>query len=93
MASQKRFRFTRVDAPVRPTPETWVITLRALPGSVPPVVRVRRMLKAAGRSYNLRAVSVDGPEPSKPPVGQPDAPDLAARRAAWLDALDKTSPL
>ena len=36
------------------TPETFVVTLQALPDSQAPIVRLRQLLKQALRSYRLR---------------------------------------
>jgi hypothetical protein len=57
---------------MRPAKPKYTFTVEALPGSVPPEVRVRRFLKAAFRSYGLRVVAMNEVDPS-PTSKAPDA--------------------
>lgn len=43
-----------------PAGELWVFTFRALPDDVAPEIRVRRLLKYAGRSLRLKCTRVSG---------------------------------
>jgi hypothetical protein len=52
------------------------LTLRAQPGAVPPVVRLRRLLKTALRSFGLRCLAVEEVRPDDPEPC-PDAADAA----------------
>ena len=48
--------------PARPKPlaETWRIDIVTLPGdTVPPIVRIKKLLKMALRAYRLRAVAIE----------------------------------
>lgn len=63
MTTQRRFNYPPVKPkPPAPEPERWTILLEAAPGGVPPVCRVRRLLKSAWRGYGLKARIVTGPE-------------------------------
>jgi hypothetical protein len=44
------------------------ITLRPEPGPVPAIVRLRKFLKAALRTYGLRCVDMAEVTPAKPPA-------------------------
>ena len=52
--------------------ETYLVELRALPGEVPPTVRLKRWLKGALRTARFRALSVRETTPRLPPL--PAAP-------------------
>ena len=55
--------------PVTPkaAPEKWIIELTAAPDNgVPPICRVKRLIKSAWRKYRLRATFVAGKEFSTP---------------------------
>jgi hypothetical protein len=46
--------------PAKKPPETWRIDIVTLPGdTVPPIVRIKKLLKMALRAYRLKAVSVE----------------------------------
>jgi hypothetical protein len=57
-----------------PAPETFALVLKALPWSTPAVVRLRRLLKCALRSFGLRCIDVRlvGPDPDAD--GRPAVP-------------------
>ena len=42
-----------------PEPPTYRIVLRPTPGGPPPIIRLRRFLKAALRGYGLRCLSAE----------------------------------
>jgi hypothetical protein len=48
---------------------TYRLTVRALPDDVPPVIRLRRLLKHSLRALGFRAVSVEEVPPAPPPGG------------------------
>lgn len=48
-----------------PTDDTWVLVFRPLPSDVPVPVRIRRLLKIAGRQLALRCVLVRDPTPDE----------------------------
>jgi len=50
-------------------PERFTLVLQALPDGVPAIIRLRRVLKAALRSYGLRCVQC-GRRRSNPPRGR-----------------------
>jgi hypothetical protein len=48
--------------------ERYTVELEAMPDDVPPVIRLRRWLKAALRSARFRALSVRDTTPALPPA-------------------------
>ena len=71
----------------KPDPPTFLIRLRALPnrGGPDPIVRLRRLLKVAGRSFGFRAVEVrpvKGTEPTIRIHDEESVSDTPARQAA-----------
>lgn len=53
-----------------PRPERYVVTLEAMPSDAPAIIRLRAFLKAALRSYRLKAVKiVEGQPPPDRPEG------------------------
>ncbi len=74
---QKQFRFTRTPAKPRPgklAAESWTVILEPMPDAVPPIVRIRKLLKAASRFYRLRArLQTPLPLAQLPAIATPDA--------------------
>jgi hypothetical protein len=73
-SSPRRLRRFAVRAP-RGEPDVWVIHLQPGPGDpVPPEVRIRRLLKYAGRALHLKAVDIErkGPQERPEPAGRPE---------------------
>jgi hypothetical protein len=52
---------------------TYTLTLRAEPSSVPPILRLRRLLKIAGRYLGLKCIDVT--ETTPPPATKPPGSD------------------
>jgi hypothetical protein len=63
--------------PAVPQPE-FEITLRALPSSIPPAIRLRRFLKMAKRCYRLECVELRETKPAKLKGTPNDAEDCPA---------------
>lgn len=80
---------------------TFILTLRAdrdRPGGPPAIVRLRRLLKCAGRSFGLKCIHVapgepgDGADPDHAPP-QPDAAERhRAALAGWKHPDDVRAP-
>lgn len=68
--------------------ETYVIELRALRSKVPPINRLRHVLKALLRTYEFRAVSVRETTPPARPVGNVRGPgkDGTGTTATGIDS-------
>jgi len=74
----KRIKPPVIPVPAR-TPEVWTIQFTAAPDSdVPPVCRVRRLLKSAWRGYRLKARIVAQPTPAIA-MGESTASQSSAR--------------
>ena len=62
---QRQFRWKtepKTAKPPKPEPESWTITFTPAGSSdIPPICRIRRILKMAWRSYGLKAKIVAGP--------------------------------
>jgi len=55
-ASDANLRNPKVQQAIRNSPERWMLIFEAAGNGPPMAVRVRRLLKAAGRCYGLRCV-------------------------------------
>jgi hypothetical protein len=64
--------------------ETFDVRFRAQPGDVPPFIRLKHLLKLAGRSLGLRCVNVATAPPGLPPARPGDAE--AAREPSERDS-------
>ncbi len=54
----------------KPLPETWTVQFSAAPGDVPPVCRIKHVLKFAWRRHHLRAKIIAQPAPAAKPGNQ-----------------------
>ena len=52
------------------TPESWTVQFVAAPGDVPPVCRIKHVLKFAWRRHHLRAKIIAQPAPAAKPGNQ-----------------------
>ena len=58
-------------APRRPSPEVrFLVTIAPVPHDVPPLVRLRRALKALRRAYGLRVVAIEERRRDHDPTGE-----------------------
>jgi hypothetical protein len=60
------------------------LDLRALPGPVPPEVRLRGLLKTALRGYRLRCTAVEQVDRTDMSASTPDAPALRGTPARGI---------
>ena len=90
MNAQRRLKFPPPPRPAKPPVEKWIFEFQAFgPADIPPMVRVRRMLKMALRTYRLRARIVAAPPIVVTPApastcvstDAPDGPVQAANEA------------
>jgi hypothetical protein len=51
--------------PLPPEPDLWVLTFRPEVNDVPPPIRIRRLLKYAGRVLGLKCVEVRDAKPGE----------------------------
>ncbi len=83
---QKQFRWPTEPKPVKPprlAPETWVFAFTPMgpDNGVPAICRIRKLLKAASRAYQLRARIVSEPPPATAQViAQPPVAASAATK-------------
>ncbi len=74
---QRQFTFLRKPPlPVKPQApkplaESWTVTFEPMPDAVPPIIRIRKLLKAAGRFYRLRARLAAPLPPSSTAIAEP----------------------
>jgi hypothetical protein len=57
----------------------FLIRVRTLPGELAPIVKLRRLLKRLGRSYQLKCIDVREVEPDERPAVTTAQPQTTAR--------------
>ena len=63
-----RHKTPTLPARAKMPPESWTVTFTAAPGTdIPPVCRIRRLLKSAWRGYRLKAKVIAQPTPESTP--------------------------
>src|SRR5262249_8184269 len=66
---------------MRPEPRpTWLLTIEALPADTPAIIRLRALLKHAGRALRLRCIKVVEAPPVLKDPGDPSTPVQGDRK-------------